>query len=140
MALRAEAGFKFLSFSDGVVTLSVPEQDLRNWYPENGWISPEKETIGKAIADKYALSLFEPVDAATSLGQDPNDRPDGHHHLQWGTQRQTIIVAHPQYLKVRLFGRSSDYRYTWEGLCPLTPGPDLLEDLSALYAPNKRLP
>jgi len=32
--------------------LSVPEQDVANWYPEKGWILPAKVKITKAITDK----------------------------------------------------------------------------------------
>jgi hypothetical protein len=46
----------------------------------------------------------------------------------------TVVVAHPLYAKVRLLGRSSHYRYDWERLSPLALGPDLLQDLAALYA------
>jgi hypothetical protein len=41
--LLTEAGFSFLSFSRGLVTLTVPEQ---------GWIAPEKEMTARAIAEK----------------------------------------------------------------------------------------
>ena len=36
--LAPEAGFAFLSFSEGMVMLTVPPQDLANWYPDSGWI------------------------------------------------------------------------------------------------------
>src|SRR3974377_2215684 len=48
--LLSEAGFSFLSFSEGIVTLTVPEQDLATWYPEHGWIAPEKEKLARALA------------------------------------------------------------------------------------------
>src|SRR5690242_5536056 len=65
-ALLTEAGFSFLSFSRGLVTLKVPEQDPTSWYPEQGWIAPEKEMTARAIAEKYELSFYEPVDRVTS--------------------------------------------------------------------------
>ena len=50
--LLTEAGFTFLSFPKGLVTLTVPERDLTNWYPEQGWIARAKEKIARAIAEK----------------------------------------------------------------------------------------
>ncbi len=50
--LLTEAGFTFLSFPKGLVTLTVPERDLTNWYPEQGWIAPAKEKIARALAEK----------------------------------------------------------------------------------------
>src|SRR5260221_6331709 len=65
--LLTEAGFSFLSFSRGLVTLTVPEQDLTNWYPEQGWIAPEKEMTARAVAEKYELSLYEPPDKVANV-------------------------------------------------------------------------
>ena len=53
--LLSEAGFSFLSFSRGLVTLTVPEQDQTSWYPEQGWLAPAKEKVARAIAEKYSL-------------------------------------------------------------------------------------
>jgi len=64
--LLTDAGFGFLSFSRGLVTLTVPKQDLANWYPEQCWIAPEKEMNDRAIAEKYELSLSKPLDRITS--------------------------------------------------------------------------
>ena len=133
--LLSEAGFGFLSFSKGWVTLTVPEQDLASWYPEQGWIAPEKEKVAGVIAEKYELSLYEPVDTATSYWHPAQGPQLVHHHIELRDAQQTVIVAHPQYLKVRILGRSERYRYDWEALCPVTLGPKLLQDLSALYDP-----
>jgi hypothetical protein len=128
-ALPDEAGFAFLSFSDRFATLSVPPQDLANWYPERGWIVAEKESIARAIAAKYELVLCEPPDAPHACF----DAPNPHHHLELGNRRETIVVIHPQYLKVRLFGAIDATRYAQAGQRPLSLGPDLLQDLSTLY-------
>jgi len=40
---------------------------------------------------------------------------------------------HPNHLKVRLFGATPDSRYVQDAKAPLPLGPDLLQDLSALY-------
>lgn len=132
--LLSEAGFGFLCFSEGFVALSVPEQDLASWYPKEGWIAPEKEKLAKTIAEKHGLSLFEPIDTVISAYFSPGQTPATRHHLEFNDRRQTVVVAHPRYLKIRLFGLSENHRYSSERLCPLPLGPDLLKDLSALYS------
>ena len=132
--LLSEAGFSLLSFSEGMVTLTVPEQDLGTWYPEHGWIAPEKERVAQALAEKYELSLQEPVNTATNFWYPESGPPVNHHHLELTYCGLTVVVAHPLYLKVRLLGRTSHYRYDWEKHSPLRLGPDLLQDLSVLYA------
>lgn len=131
--LPNEAGFGFLNLSGGVVTLSVPEQDLANWYPEKGWILPEKEKIASAIAQKYDLLFGEPPDEASSFRFPGSDETNIHHHLELRNSREAIIVAHPEYLKVRIFGTKADGRYGRDAKVPLLLGPELLQDLSALY-------
>jgi len=126
--LPTEAGFAFLSYARGVVTLSVPEQNVASWYPQKGWIAPEKERIAQAIAKKYGLSLFEPPDTSPRCGE-----PGPHHHLELGSRRETVIQAHPNYLKVRLFGQSLADRFDPEAKNRLEVGPALLEDLAVLY-------
>jgi hypothetical protein len=133
-----EAGFAFLSFSDGVVMLSVPEQDLANWYPEEGWIVAEKEGIARVIAEKHGLSLGEPPDEASGFQSARSCSANIHHHLELNHGLETIVVAHPGYLKVRLFGSTGASRYLARAKRPLVLGPDLLEDLWALYQPRRR--
>ena len=111
--LLTEAGFGFLSFSSGLVTLTVPQQDVTNWYPEQGWIAPEKETTARAIAEKYELSFYEPLDTVTSYWLPVTGPELAHHHIQMNDRFQAVIVAHPQYLKVRVLGRSDQFRYDW---------------------------
>lgn len=134
-ALPTEAGFAFLSFCSGIVTLSVPHQDLANWYPEQGWVVPEKEKIARAIAGKYGLLLGEPPDEPSSCRFPCSDAANTHHHLELRNRWDAIIVAHPNYLKVRMFGASPESRYVWDAKTPVLLGPDLLQDLSALYQP-----
>jgi len=134
-ALLTEMGFAFLSYSDGYVTLTVPEQNPADWYPEQGWIAPEKEKIARAIAKKYMLLFYEPVDTTSNFHPEAGTAVV-HHHLELADRRQTVIVAHPQYLKVCLFGKSPDHRYAWEPLYALALGPELLQDLSLLYHRN----
>lgn len=132
-ALPTEAGFAFLSFSERFVTLSVPQQDLADWYPEKGWIAPEKERIVRAIAEKYELSFSEPPDQTFGLLCSPADSPTLRHHLELTNRWETVIVAHPSYLKVRMLGSTSGSRLLSDQKVPLLFGPELLQDLSALY-------
>jgi len=132
-ALPIEAGFKFLSFSDWFVTLTVPRQELANWYPEKGWIVPEKEGIARAIAKKYELFLFEPPDVNSSALYPQFDSPGPHHHLELNNREETVVVAHPQYLKIRLFKGPSGFVHALRARIPLLLSPELLHDLSLLY-------
>jgi hypothetical protein len=127
--LPIEAGFSFLSYSERFVTLSVPPQELESWYPEKGWVVAEKERIARAIAKKYELMLCEPPDAVYTL----YNLQSPHHHLALINRRETVIVAHPLYLKVRLYGTTDHTSVAPAEQVPLFLGPDLLQDLSRLY-------
>lgn len=130
-ALPIEEGFTFLCYSDKFLTFSVPAQDLANWHPETGWINPQKELIARAIAKKYDLTLCEPPDALHSYA----DFPNHHHHLEFVDRRETVITAHPEYLKLRLFSGMFGSNYSQSEQRPLSISPDLLKELSALYKP-----
>jgi len=134
IALPTEAGFAFLSFCGGWVTLTVPQQDLANWYPERGWIVPEKEKTAREIAIKYAFSLCEPPDISSSYRSLRGELPAPHHHLELSNRRETIVVAHPRYLKVRLVGMSQPILNVQAAGTPLALSKELLQDLSALYS------
>ena len=130
--LPSEAGFAFLSISFGHVTLAVPRQNLKDWYATKGWITPQKEMIAKGIAKKYDLQLYEPFD--DSLVLYPELASSGpHHHLALSDRRQTVIVAHPLFLKICLFGKPQEHSYGSERRFPLPLGPNLLQDISPLY-------
>ena len=131
--LPGEAGFGFLSYSDGFATLTVPHQELADWYSEKGWIAADKERIAKAIAEKHQLSLSEPPDETPSSLFPPSDPPNFHHHLELSNRWETVVVAHPYYLKVRLFGATSAILYARLAQSPLQLSTELLQDLSALY-------
>lgn len=133
--LPVQAGFAFLSFSEGVVTLSVPPQDLEKWYPKVGWIHPAKERLARALARQYGLTLFEPPDFDhTYLSLEPN----AHHHIELAKGQETIVVAHPLYLKIRLYRESPTGS---PNVIPIAPffGPQFLEDLSRLYQARPHL-
>ena len=128
-ALPMEAGFGFLSYSDRCVTFSVPKQEMAKWYPQQGWIMETKERIAREIAEKHDLSLCEPPDTLYPW----HDMPNPHHHLEMSNGRETVVVAHSQYLKIRLFLAADPVRNLRCAQRPAVLSPDLLEDLSALY-------
>jgi hypothetical protein len=130
--LPAEAGFGFICFSDGFVTLSVPPQDLSTWYPDKGWIRVEKEQIARAIAAKYSIALCEPPDHAPQFVLPSSTCERIHHHLEMTANGQTAVIAHPQYLKIRVFGSTGRSHFSCSQH-PLPLHPELLRDLSALY-------
>lgn len=122
----SEAGFAFLGYCNRFALFSVPRQDPANWYPEKGWIHPEKEKIVKEIADKYGFSICEPPDVKDGS----RDAANPHHHLQLSNPHETIVIIHPQFLKVRLFGLASQ---TSKAQRPLHKKCELMQDLSRLY-------
>jgi hypothetical protein len=128
-ALPPEAGFEFVSYCDRNITFSVPKQDLTNWYPDTGWISQPKEKAAQAIAKKYELTLCQPPDAQYVC----LDCPNPHHHFEFSNKRETIILVHPLYMKVRLFLIMDSTRSAKAALRSLPLCPNLLCDLSALY-------
>jgi hypothetical protein len=122
-ALPSEAGFTFVSLFDGCATFNVPPQNPANWYPEKGWIAPEKESLAKAIAQRCGYSLGEPPDGRSSAFKLQGCEP--RHHLQMSCQDQVAVIAHPSYLKVRLFD-------AWTKR-PISVPPNILERLANLY-------
>lgn len=100
--LPAEAGFEFLSFGEGYVTLSVPTQATQAWYPGTEWISPVKEELAEHLAAKYGLRLYEPVNNVPACLFPLKPGIAIHHHLELHSPQGPEIVAHPQYLKIRL--------------------------------------
>ena len=133
--LPSEAGFTFLSFANAFVTLTVPPQNEADWYhPERSWLLPGKERIGAAMAQHYGFSMNQPPDKTTSPLPPSPDCPSIRRHLEFADRWQTAIVAHPCYLRVRLYGAICKTRW-WEAREPLSYAPALLQDLSALYRP-----
>lgn len=128
--LPDEAGFSFLSFFHGHVVLNVPEQDPADWYPAHALIEAGKEKIARAVAKKYGLLFYEPADASPTLYTGSNVV---HHHFTLADRRQNVIIAHPLFLKICIFGKPQESVYGRDTLFPLPLGPDLLQDLSPLY-------
>lgn len=131
--LPVEAGFSFLSLSAGMVTFNVPLQDLTHWYPDQGWIHPLKEKAARALAEKYHLCLCEPPDHSSSMVPTADGLRAPRHHLEFTNGWTTVLIAHPCYLKVRLFLPQGGLSLVAEGRAPLPSGPELLKDLSTLY-------
>ncbi len=121
--LPAEKGFTFVCFQDGCVTFAVPEQDKTSWHARSGWLTPEKEKIGTELARKHGLLLSEPPDVPPAFVSP--EAWETHHHLRLSTPKGTIIIAYPEFLKIRLYAAGTNLDI------PLAP--ELLEDLSALY-------
>ena len=117
-----EDGFTFVCLCHGWATFRVPPQNLMRWYPETGWISPAKEAIAKSIAQDCGLSLFEPPDEKFPFSP---AHSEGHHHLEMSRESETVVIAHPRYLKIHLFDSETH--------SPLPLPKDLLERLAALY-------
>jgi hypothetical protein len=120
--LPEDSGFTFMCFHDGCVTLAVPPQDGISW-DQSGWIAPAKEIIGVELAQKHGLILSAPPDAPPALVS--SGAWEYHHHLRLSNRKETLIIAHPEFLKIRLY----DTRMNLD--IPLAP--ELLKELSALY-------
>lgn len=131
--LPAEEGFTFLGLSDGCATFSVPKQDPSTWYRERGWLSAQKEAIGKSIGQKYGLHLYEPPDASSTFRFPVSDSLEIHHHLALGNAWETLIIAHPRYLKIRLFCSETSSRHLSDATLEELLGPSVLRDVAALY-------
>ena len=112
-------GFRFLRLSGGFVVFATQPQDRSKWYRQKGWPCAEKEAVARAIARKYALEISEPPDVSGPSGEP-------HHHLEFHRHENTIIEAHPKYLKILLPD------------LPVIAEDTLLEDLAALYKPTEQ--
>jgi hypothetical protein len=121
--LPAEEGFTFLCFHDGCVTLAVPAQDQTSRHPRSAWITPARERIAAELARKHGLFVSEPPDAPPAFV--PSGAWDTNHHLRLSNRKETIIIAYPEFLKIRLYATGTNL--------DLHLAPDLLKDLSALY-------
>src|SRR5579883_954470 len=128
--LPVECGFSFLCYCNGYVTLSVPQpQKESDWSDENGRLTHAKENTARAIAQKHSLVLFEPPDLAPCWCHLPNP----HHHVQLHNRQGPVIIAHPQYAKVRLIEPTGQTRLGSVSQRAVALGPDLLSELAELY-------
>ena len=69
--------------------------------------------------------MNEPPDVSSTFSIPAQDSPEVHHHLEMFSKSEIVVVAHPRYLKIRLFGFATERPQV---LCR-----DLLEQLAALY-------
>ena len=103
----------------------VPKQKGEGWYDEKGWIKKEKMEAGKKIAEKYQFTISQPPDSKNSTA----DNPHPHHHLQLSSPQETMVIIHPQFVKIRLYTIAS---HTTKAERPLKKC-ELLKDLGELY-------
>lgn len=130
--LPKECGFEFVSFCNRSAMFAVPPQEIKNWHPDQGWIASDKEKMAKEIARKYGLSFSEPPDTSFASDKSPTRR----HHIELTNEWETVVVAHPEYLKVRVFGVTNPRGHGNTTARPLGFGPDLLKDLAKFYSSN----
>jgi len=122
-------GFSILSFSEGCFTLSVPRQDTRQWYGEKCAIARPKEDQARAIADRHQLTLCEPPDKLVYGSPGPN----AHRHLEFANRWNTVAVAHPLYLKLRVCSGGEHHDAPVDSEAAIAQCARLLGDLTVLY-------
>lgn len=127
--LPAERGFSFLCYCGGFVTFSVPQQRELDWYTPDGRIQMAKENIARDLAQKHELFLYEPPDLVIRWCHMSNP----HHHLQFNNELGPVVVAHPQYAKVRLIEPTGPTRFAGGMMRTVSLGPDVLSELATLY-------
>lgn len=121
-------GFSFACFSDGCAVLNVPAQSFDDWYPAGEWISSAKEEIATKIAERFDLCLCEPPDRRDYILPPPST----HHHLELISRGESIVVAHPLYLKIRMFSKGNE-KIVW-GRHEKLPDPGkIFQELTRLY-------
>ena len=125
----SRSAFSILSCAEGFLTFNVPEQDPADWYSAGHWIAPDKESIAREVAGRYELTLCEPPDKLGYIIPPPN----AHHHLEWMTRWDSVAIAHPYYLKVRISRPDSRNPLGWTTKGVFAAGSNLLRDLTALY-------
>jgi hypothetical protein len=122
-------GFGILSFSEGCLTLSVPEQQPANWYGEKCAIARPKEDSARAIADRHQLTLCEPPDKLVY----GSPGPGAHRHLEFANRWNTVAVAHPLYLKLRVCSGGEHHDAPVDSEAAMERSAGLLRELTALY-------
>ena len=122
-------GFGILSFSEGCLTLSVPPQDPTNWYGDKCAIARPKEDRARTIADRHQLTLCEPPDKLVYGSPGPN----AHRHLEFANRWNTVAVAHPLYLKLRVCSGGEHHDAPVDSEAAISQCARLLGDLTVLY-------
>lgn len=122
------AEFSFISFSNSFVTFAVPPQRTEAWCATHRWIAEEKEELARQIGAEFGLMVCEPPDQLSYI----ISPRDAHHHLEFASLTETMAVAHPKYLKLRLFSQTTKCSSrAREGLPPVIP---FFRGLARLYA------
>src|SRR5688572_14844929 len=122
-------GFGILSFSDGCLTISVPPQNSASWYGEKCAIARSKEDAARVIADRHQLTLCEPPDKLVYGSPGPN----AHRHLEFANRWNTVAVAHPLYLKLRVCSGGEHHDAPVDSEAAIAQCARLLGDLTVLY-------
>lgn len=117
---QIEHGFQFLRLCGGLAVFAVPPQDRQKWSRQKGWPCPEKEMVARSIAQKPGLELSEPPDVKILVGG------EAYHRCAFHRAGQTLIEAHPRYLKTLVPER------------PVIPEEALLEGLATRYTPTEQ--
>lgn len=128
--LPEQEGFTFLSYCDRFVMFTVPQQQADDWYQEKGKINSEKLEVAKKIGKKYEFTVSQPPDAKNSS----SDNPHPHHRLQLSNPLETMVIIHPQFLKIRLYTLASNTSRVERPLKKC----ELLKDLAELYGGKSR--
>ena len=127
---QSQDGFGILSFSEGCLTVSVPAQKPADWYGEKCAIARTKEDAARAIAERHQLTLCEPPDKLVygALG------PGAHRHLEFANRWNTVAVAHPLYVKLRVCG-GEHHNVPVDSEAAVAQCAELFRDLALLYRP-----
>jgi hypothetical protein len=123
-------GFTFLSYCDRFVMFTVPHQQADDWYEEKGKIKRDKLEAAKKIGEKYEFIVSQPPDVKNAS----SDNPNPHHRLQLSNPLETIVIIHPQFLKIRIYTLASN---TSKVERPFKKC-ELLKDLAGLYSSKGR--
>jgi hypothetical protein len=126
---RQSGGFAFGCYSDGCIILNVPKQDLGKWYSAGRWISAAKEEVARRIAERFELALCEPPDRRDYIIPPAS----AHHHVELIKGSESMVVAHPLFLKIRVFSESP-MKHFWARHEHLPDAEELFEAFRELFA------
>ncbi len=122
-------GFGILCFSEGCLTLSVPPQNSANWYGDNCAIAHPKEDVARAIAGRHQLTMCEPPDKLVY----GSPGPGAHRHLEFANRWNTVAVAHPLYIKLRVCSGGGHHDAPVDSEAAIAQCTRLMDELTELY-------
>ena len=114
------------------MALSVPEQDLAEWYEGNGSISSVKKWLAALIGEQHKLSVKEMALVRPDCLLTTGESTSTHSCLVFIHDFQAMVVASPVALKVRMLEASSA-RTSWDSTEPPPEWSHLLPDFSLLF-------